>query len=139
MKIDYSDVDENQRVRCEACLPDNTNKEDLWKHYTQKSKFSQGHFDHSSSFFYDHSNHEQCLAFADKFFADIEAVKEKFHRDYGGIFFRNLSPTFLGLPEHLEKFKAIHDRAVAKGTDSHFIKILSNEIEALEEILKIKY
>ena len=90
-------------------------------------------------FFYDHSNREQCLAYADRFFDEIETVKEKYHRDYGGIFFRNLSPTFLGLPEHLARFKAIQDRVVLKGTDSHFIKILSNEIEALEEILKIKY
>ena len=31
MQIDYSDVDELQKIACQACIPDLANKEKLWE------------------------------------------------------------------------------------------------------------
>ena len=138
MAIDYSDIDELQKIKCLACLPDDENKASLWKNYIEKTKFSQEQFAYSSSSFFNPDNQEQSLHYADLFFQNIEAVKQKYHRDYGQHFFHNLSPTFLGRPEHLQKFREIQERTEKEGTDTHFLKLLSNEIEKLEEILSFK-
>lgn len=37
MAIDYSDVDELQKIRALACLPDAENKASLWNHYVDKT------------------------------------------------------------------------------------------------------
>jgi len=137
MKIDYSDVDEHQKIRCQACLPSSENKAELWNSYVSKDS-TQEKFSNSSGYFYNTDNHAQCVEYGDKFLNVLEEVKSKYHRDYAKIFFNNLSPSFLGLEEHLPKFQAMLDRAVAKNTDSLLIKLLSNEVEKLEEIIKIK-
>ena len=138
MAISYSDIDELQKIKCLACIPDDDNKASLWKNYIEKTHFSQEQFNYSSSSFFNSDNHEQALFYADQFFQNIEGVKQKYHRDYGQIFFNNLSPTFLGMPEHLQKFKEIHERVEKAGVDTHFLKLLSNEIEKFEEILSFK-
>ena len=56
MQIDYSDVDELQKIRCEACLPDDENKEQLWNRYLKQEGFSLQQFRYSILGFYNTSN-----------------------------------------------------------------------------------
>lgn len=56
MKIDYSDVDELRKLQCQACLPDDENKETLWLQYVNRTDISQSQFANSSAFFYNQSN-----------------------------------------------------------------------------------
>jgi len=44
----------------------------------------------------------------------------------------------LGKQSDLDKFEEIYERVSNAGTDSHFIKLLSNEITMLKEIIEIK-
>jgi len=79
------------------------------------------------------------MKFASMFFDVMYEVKEKHHRDYAGAFFGNLSPAFLGEREHLQRFQEIQKQVMEKRPDdSHFLKLLSNDIEKMEEILKVK-
>jgi recombinational DNA repair ATPase RecF len=72
------------------------------------------------------------------YFDSIDFVKTTYHRDYAQIFFTNLSPTFLGKQEHLEKFIEIRNKVLeSRPDDAHFLGLLSNEIEKLEEIIMI--
>ena len=139
MDIDYSDVDELQKLACQASLPSDENKQALWLRYVNKEGFSPQQFGYSSNAFYNKSNTDQCMHFAAKYFEVIQDVKEKQHRDYGQAFFLNLSPSFLGKQEHLEKFQAIYkDVQEKKPDDSHFLKLLSDEIEKMQRIVHIK-
>lgn len=68
MKVDYSDVDELQKIGCLACIPDDSNKEALWKSYVEKQGFaSQSHYSRSQQHFYNPGNKEQCTKFAELF------------------------------------------------------------------------
>ena len=78
-----------------------------------------------------------CLKYGQLYFENVEQIKETFHRDRGQIFVLNLSPSFLGIPDHLDQFRQILDRAVLKNKDSHFIKLLTNEIEKMENIIAV--
>jgi len=60
MQIDYSDVDELRKLQCQACLPDDANKEALWDQYVNRTDMSQSQFSNSSAFFYNQSNEAQC-------------------------------------------------------------------------------
>lgn len=108
MATDYSDVDEHNKIKCLACLPDPENKATLWDQYIKKKDMTQEQFSYSSMCFYNKSDKEQCMEFAAKYLESIDMVKTSQHRDYAGIFFRNLSPSFLGKQEHLDKFREIH-------------------------------
>jgi len=69
----------------------------------------------------------------------IDKVKTSYHRDYAQVFFRNLSPAFLGEQRHLNKFREIE--AMVKDQrpdDTHFLKLLNNEIESMEMTINIK-
>ena len=44
MAIDYSDVDELNKIKCLACIPDDANKETLWNEYVKKETLSQQQF-----------------------------------------------------------------------------------------------
>ena len=139
MEVDYSDVDELQKLACQASLPDDDNKQALWTQYVKKDGFTQQQFEYSSSCFYNQGDTDQCIKYASLFFEAIYDVKDKYHRDYGGSFFVNLSPAFLGRQDHLEQFQAIQKRVQEqKPDDSHFLNLLSDDIEKLEEIIKIK-
>jgi hypothetical protein len=126
MKIDYSDVDENQKIACMACLPEADSKAELWQKYLTQDAMSQENFSYSSAFFINSSDKEMCNKYADLFLSNMEEVKKTRHRDFAQIFFNNLSPAFLGKQEHLDSFKAMFDRTKAKNEDPHFIKLLSN-------------
>lgn len=79
------------------------------------------------------------MEYAALYLESIDMVKTSQHRDYAGIFFRNLSPAFLGQQQHLDKFRQIHSEVlVSRPEDSHFLNLLSNEIEKMELIMKIK-
>ena len=139
MEVAYSDVDELQKLACHASLPDDENKQALWAQYVNKEGFTQQQFEYSSSCFYNTSNKDQCMKYAALFFEVIYDVKDKYHRDYGGRFFFNLSPAFLGQQDHLDQLEAIHKRVQEqKPDDSHFLNLLSDDIEKLQEIIKIK-
>ena len=56
MAVDYSDVDENNKIKCLACIPDQQNKESLWNQYVKKENMTQEQFSYSSSCFYNNSN-----------------------------------------------------------------------------------
>jgi len=75
MKVDYSDVDVLEKVRCYACLPEEWNKETLWNLYINKQQFSQEQFAYSTSSFYNKQNKQQCLKFGNKFFECIDEIK----------------------------------------------------------------
>lgn len=139
MKMDSSDVDELQKIRCQACLPTDENKAELWEAYIKKEKFSNQQFQYSSASFRNRSNKAQFMKYADLFFEKIDFVKTTYHRDYAEVFFQNLSPAAEGEPAHLAKFVALH-KAIAKKRpdDSHFLKLLGNEIQRMEETVKIK-
>lgn len=87
--------------------------------------------------FYNRSNLSQCELYATKYFEQIEFVKETYHRDYAQVFIKSLSPTFLGSQDHLDKFREILER-VEKADDSHFQNMLKDQIEELEEIIRIQ-
>ena len=84
MKKDYTDEDELQKIRTEACLPDENLKEKLWEEYTLKTenKFSINQFNHSSFGFGRGMEFETQMKYASKFFQIIKYVKETYHRDY---------------------------------------------------------
>ena len=75
MVIDYSDVDENNKIKCHACIPDADNKAQLWNQYVKKEGLTQEQFAYSSQCFYNRSNKEQCLEFAAKFLESVDMVK----------------------------------------------------------------
>jgi len=104
MKTDYSDVDEQQKQRCMACLPEEANKSKLWDLYITNKELSQDMFDFSSGFFFDKSQEAHCEQYSQQFFEQVEMVFGTYHRDYSKIFFHNLSPTFMGKQEHLLQF-----------------------------------
>lgn len=139
MEIAYSDVDELQKLACHASLPGDEDKQALWAQYVNKEGFSQQQFEYSASQFYNTSDKEQCMKYAALFFDVIYDVKDKYHRDYGGAFFVNLSPAFLGQQEHLAQFESIQQKVLEqKPDDSHFLKLLSDEIEKMQEIVNIR-
>jgi len=55
-KIEFSDVDVLNRIRCMACLPDDDYKSQLWQHYINKDKFAPEQFSYSVEGFYNKSN-----------------------------------------------------------------------------------
>ena len=57
MSIDFSDVDNLNKLKCLACLPEEANKEALWNQYLKK-EISQQEFIYSSSCFYNSANEE---------------------------------------------------------------------------------
>jgi len=83
--------------------------ERLWQYYTtppvggEAARYTQEQFDWSSSSFLKPDDIEQCEHFANLYFEALEGIKSKFHKDYAAIFFVNLSPSFLGRKEDLEK------------------------------------
>lgn len=104
-----------------------------------KKDLSQQEFIASSSCFYNHSNTEQCQKYADLFMESIDTIKTSYHRDYAQVFFRNLSPAFLGQQKHLDKFRALEAMVrETRADDTHFLKLLSNEIEDMEMTISIK-
>ncbi len=58
-------------------------------------------------------------------------------RDYAESFFHNLSPTFLGKEAYLDHFLDILTRAT-KTENTHFIKLLKEEIDTLETIINVR-
>jgi len=56
MAVDYSDVDENNKIKCLACIPHQQNKDSLWNQYVKKENMTQEQFSYSSSCFYNNSN-----------------------------------------------------------------------------------
>lgn len=139
MAIDYSDVDELRKLSCEACLPDEENKLLLWNKYVNKEDLNNQKLNSSAGYFYNFSDKEQCMKYASKFFDVMYDVKEKQHRDYARDFSYCLSPAFLGEREHLQKFQDIQKQVIEKRPDdTQFLILLSNDIEKMEEILKVK-
>jgi hypothetical protein len=67
----------------------------------------------------------------------VENVFSKHHRDYAEAFFECLSPSFLNEPSHMAKFKEILERA-KKTDNTHFINLLEEEIEKMEEITLVR-
>lgn len=69
----------------------------------------------------------------------IDKVKTSYHRDYAQVFFRNLSPAFLGQQKHLDQFRSLEAMVREnRPDDTHFLKLLSNEIENMEMTIAIK-
>ena len=69
----------------------------------------------------------------------IDTIKTSYHRDYAQVFFRELSPAFLGEQKHLDKFRSLEAMVREKRPDdTHFLKLLSNEIENMEMTISIK-
>lgn len=79
----------------------------------------------------------QSAYFGDKFFEDVEEVFKKHHRDYAQVFFKNLSPVFLGRQSDLDKLLHILERGI-KTDNTHFINLLKDEIGLLEEIIQVR-
>lgn len=67
----------------------------------------------------------------------VEDVFQRLHRDYADSFFRNLAPTFLGRESDLDKYIKMLETAT-RTDNTHFINLLKDEIELLEEIIQIK-
>lgn len=71
--------------------------------------------------------------------SNIDFVKLTYHRDYAQVFFRNLSPAFLGQQKHLDKFRELQAMVKEKRPDdTHFLNLLSNEIENMEMTITIR-
>ena len=139
MAIDYSDVDELRKLSCEACLPEEANKVALWNKYVNKEDINIQKLNYSAGYFYNTSNKDQCMTYASKFFDIVYDLKEKQHRDYSRDFCYALSPAFLGEREHLQRFQDIQKQVMEKRPDdTQFLILLSNDIEKMEEILKVK-
>ena len=77
-----------------------------------------------------------CIEFGDKFFNEVEKVFANHHRDYADVFFTNLSPSFLGREVYLDRYIALLERAL-KTDNTHFINLLKEEIEQLEDIIQV--
>mmetsp|Transcript_1239 Transcript_1239/g.1433 ORF Transcript_1239/g.1433 Transcript_1239/m.1433 type:complete len:305 (-) Transcript_1239:3-917(-) len=139
-KIDFTDQDDLDKERCLGCLPDDASKDALWAKFLDPSSFkSQDMFYYSSFNFLNAKNEEQCFKFADLFFQEVDRIKQETHRDYAQIFFHHLSPLYLGREGDLVKFKALHAKVLAeRPDDSHFLNLLSEEIEGLQEVLDMR-
>jgi hypothetical protein len=46
-----------------------------------------------------------CERYANLWLANLERVESQMHMDYFTVFFKNLSPSFLGKPEHVKILK----------------------------------
>jgi len=77
------------------------------------------------------------MTFGDRFFDVVENVFAKHHRDYADVFFHCLAPTFIGKESYLDRYIGILERAI-KTDNTHFINMLKEEIELLEEIIAIR-
>mmetsp|Transcript_44401 Transcript_44401/g.43074 ORF Transcript_44401/g.43074 Transcript_44401/m.43074 type:complete len:93 (-) Transcript_44401:185-463(-) len=86
-QIDFSEVDNKQKLTCEGAIPDTVNKQKLYDAYVKGSQFNQTELDSSTKFFYNRENPAQCYQFADKYCKDLERVFKEQHRDYAQAFF----------------------------------------------------
>lgn len=124
------------QLECVAALHDHENKEKLWNIYV-KGEQTNRQFYHSSKYFYNLDDENQCIAYGDKFFQEVEKIFESKYRDYAATFFHHLAPTFLGREVYLDHYLDILTRA-AKTENTHFIKLLKEEIEKLETIIRVR-
>ena len=139
MAVDFSNYDLNLKAACEASNCDNVSKDTIWAKYLKGDEEFKTtlEFRWSVSNFYNHEDEAQCQNFGERFFQDVEEIFNKHHRDYAEAFFVHLSPAFIYNESYFEKFNSIIERA--KTTDNtHFIHLLEEEIEKLEEIKLVR-
>jgi hypothetical protein len=138
MAEDFSDYDNTMKYACEASNADRKSKETLWTAYiTPNSTYfkSLHHFKASAPNFYNYEDPETCIHFGKLFFRDLEKVFATQHRDYAETFFVNLSPA--SFMTDSRPYKEILERV--KNTDNtHFINLLEEEIERIEEIQLVR-
>lgn len=139
MKDNFSDYDAVQKNAVEASDSSIATKERLWMAYVNNEKHfsSMPHFKASVQNFYNLEDETQCGHFGDKFFQSVESIFATKHRDYAESFFVNLSPAFLAHPSYKAKFEALLEKAKLT-ENTHFINLLEEEIERLEESLIIR-
>lgn len=140
MEQEYSvSVDELNKIRCQACLPNNEWKAYLWDNYVNNDEFYQEEFYYSSLSFYNKADKAQCMRYADRYFEMLNFVNQKYDADYFEIFFTSLSPAFMGEKAHLEKFKDLEEHLEENRPDDiQYFSLLYNEIQKMEEVIKIK-
>eukprot|EP00347_Sterkiella_histriomuscorum_P001356 403372348 len=126
----------NHKIILDAVLPYPSNKEKLWNEYVN-GNMNMKELKLSTKYFYDHDDEAICLQYGNKFFDVIEKIFADRYRDYAEIFFKNLSPSFLGREAYLDNLIKILERAT-KTDNTHFINLLKEEIELLEEIIEIR-
>lgn len=131
-----SDYDIMQQNLFETANYDPISKKRIWDSYV-KGELNQKQFKESSKHFYNIDDEAMCIEYGDKFFEVIEKIFSTQHRDYANTFFHNLSPTFLGRESYLDKYITMLERAI-KTDNSHFINLLKDEIELLEEVIEIR-
>ena len=68
----------------------------------------------------------------------LVTVEETQHRDYFQAYFIGLAPRHLKDAEHLEKYKALHDRYKDNVQKAHMVKLLQEEIAHMELIISIQ-
>jgi hypothetical protein len=138
MAENFSDYDVTMKYACEASENDRKSKDKLWAAYiTPNSDYfkSLHHFKASAPSFYNYEDKSMCEHFGNLFFRDLEKVFATQHRDYAEVFFNNLSPaTFL---TDTKPYKEILERVKASD-NTHFINLLEEEIERIEEILLVR-
>ena len=135
--IEFSDFDLLEELGCLAALPDDDNKFKLWERYVLGTGLNVKGIEASAKYFYNYQNLKQCEIIAEHFYESIESVFAVHHRDYALAFFNHLSPTFLGRGKDLAKLKQIYERQ-KDSENSHFIKLLLDEIDLFEMTINIK-
>jgi iron uptake system EfeUOB component EfeO/EfeM len=58
--------------------------------------------------------------------------------DYFTVFFKTLSPSFLGVPAHLPKLEALLAKYKDNNSKTYFCKVLKEEIDKLKEVLAVR-
>lgn len=87
--------------------------------------------------FYNMDDPKTIEHFDDKFFDRVEHVFATSHRDYAEKFFVNLSPAFLCRTKYKARYEKVLER-VKQTDNTHFIHLLQDEIESLEEMMFVR-
>jgi len=87
--------------------------------------------------FYNLGDVNQCKHFANLWFANLERIESEMHMDYLTVYCKQLSPSFLGEPSHIELLRELLKKH--EGSDKTYLcRLIKEEINSLEEIIELK-
>lgn len=83
---DYSAADELESHRYMASVPSQMAKASIWVQFLKKGMFKQQDFIAASACFYNTSDREQCLHYAELWLQNLEMIEAEHHIDYFKIY-----------------------------------------------------